>query len=98
MNPLGLAPAVADRRRVHPALWTLVGALVGSVAGFGWADPLQLGFNWDYVSLGLVAGVFASVVAAVWPGGRAIPTEACPRCGGTMPWNVVVCPECGEIR
>lgn len=79
-------------------MWTLVGGLAGVVAALDWADPLALRLKWDYLSLGIVAGLFVSIVVAAWPGGRDIPTEPCPRCGHPMPWNVVVCSECGEIR
>jgi len=98
MNRAAFPRPVAVRRRVHPVVWTFAGAVAGALAGLDWGDPLALRVSWDFVSLGILAGLFATVVSAAWPGGRDIPTEACPRCGHRMPWAVVVCPECGEIR
>jgi len=83
---------------VNPIVWTVVGAALGFVWGVELRGPLGFEVNLGTLLLGTFTGLFATTVVAAWPGLRRIPTEPCPRCGHRMPWTVVVCPECGEIR
>lgn len=98
MNSLDLPRAVAERRRMNPVAWTVVGGIVGAMLAFDWTDPARLSLKLDIFLIGLFSGVFVTVIVAAWPRERNIPEVACPRCGHRMKWDVVVCPECGEIR
>lgn len=83
---------------MNPAVWLVLGVLVGLLLGYDWSDPTAFKVDIDPVFLGALAGGFVTVIVAAWPRLRKIPDVPCPRCGHRMQWDVVVCPNCGEIR
>lgn len=89
---------MADGKRVNPIIWTAAGVVAGALLGRNWASSDPLAFNLMTLILGTLAGLFVTVIVAAWPRVRTVPTEKCPRCGHPMPWSVVVCTECGEVR
>jgi hypothetical protein len=91
---------MADRRRIHPVVWTGLGAIIGLIWAVSGdvADLSTVRIEWMTVLTGTLAGAFVSMIVAAWPAERRIPTVRCPRCGHPMPHPRVVCPECGEIR
>ena len=79
-------------------IWTIVGFGVGLVLGYDWGGGSGIRFDTMTVAIATVAGVFVSVIVAVWPEVRQPPLVPCPSCGRPRHPDAVLCPHCGAAK
>lgn len=78
-------------------VWTIVGFGVGLFLGYDWLGGPRM-FDTMTVTIATLAGVFVSVIVAVWPEVREPPLVACPSCGRPRHPDAVLCPHCGAAK